>query len=106
MRSFNSMLDEQMDDPEFATVFEAEIERLNAAVAVSRAREEARLTQEQLAERSGVSRVIINRIERGKLNPSMKTLSRLARAMGSRCGCPSAEWHATPRVLSTSHAPL
>ena len=84
MRSFNSMLDEQMDDPEFATVFEAEIERLNAAVAVSRAREEARLTQEQLAERSGVSRVPINRIERGKLNPSMKTLSRLARAMGKQ----------------------
>ena len=73
-----------MDDPEFATVFEAEIERLNAAVAVSRAREEARLTQEQLAERSGVSRVTINRIERGKLNPSMKTLSRLARAMGKQ----------------------
>ena len=84
MRSFNSMLDEQMDDPEFATVFEAEIARLNAAVAVSRAREEARLTQEQLAERSGVSRVTINRIERGKLNPSMKTLSRLARAMGKQ----------------------
>ena len=84
MRSFNSMLDEQMDDPEFATVFEAEIERLNAAVAVSRAREEARLTQEQLAERSGVSRVTINRIERGKLNPSMRTLSRLARAMGKQ----------------------
>lgn len=84
MRSFSSMLDEQMDDPEFATVFEAEIERLNAAVAVSRAREEARLTQEQLAERSGVSRVTINRIERGKLNPSMKTLSRLARAMGKQ----------------------
>lgn len=84
MRSFNSMLDEQMDDPEFATVFEAEIERLNAAVAVSRAWEEARLTQEQLAERSGVSRVTINRIERGKLNPSMKTLSRLARAMGKQ----------------------
>ena len=84
MRSFNSMLDEQMDDPEFATVFEAEIERLNAAVAVSRAREEARLTQEQLAERSAVSRVTINRIERGKLNPSMKTLSRLARAMGKQ----------------------
>ena len=84
MRSFNSMLDEQMDDPEFATVFEAEIERLNAAVAVSRAREEARLTEEQLAERSGVSRVTINRIERGKLNPSMKTLSRLARAMGKQ----------------------
>lgn len=84
MRSFSSMLDEQMDDPEFATVFEAEIERLSAAVAVSRAREEARLTQEQLAERSGVSRVTINRIERGKLNPSMKTLSRLARAMGKQ----------------------
>lgn len=84
MRSFSSMLDEQMDDPEFATVFEAEIERLNAAVAVSRAREDARLTQEQLAERSGVSRVTINRIERGKLNPSMKTLSRLARAMGKQ----------------------
>ncbi|WP_274518399.1 helix-turn-helix transcriptional regulator [Bifidobacterium cuniculi] len=55
---------------------------MEAAVALFRAREEARLSQEQLAELSGVDRTTVNRIERGKLNPSMRTLDRLARAMG------------------------
>lgn len=48
------------------------------------AREAAHLSQEQLAEKSGVSRITISRIETGRISPSLKTLSRLAQAMGKR----------------------
>lgn len=81
-RSFDSVLDEQLKDPEFAKGYTDECRRLEAAVALIRAREEAHLSQEELATLSGINRTTVNRIERGKLNPSMKTLDCLARAMG------------------------
>ncbi len=84
LTSFGDLLDEQLADPQVAQLYEQECRRLDAAVAVSRAREQAHLTQEQLAERSGLSRNTIIRIERGNTNPSMKTLDRIARAMGKQ----------------------
>ena len=84
LTSFADLLDEQLADPQVAQLYEQECRRLDAAVAVSRAREQAHLTQEQLAERSGLSRNTIIRIERGNTNPSMKTLDRIARAMGKQ----------------------
>jgi transcriptional regulator with XRE-family HTH domain len=41
-----------------------------------------RLTQEQLAERSGLSYKFIGEIERGRANPTVDTLARLADALG------------------------
>ena len=40
-----------------------------------------RVTQEQLAERAGLSYKFIGEIERGKANPTVDTLSRLAKAL-------------------------
>lgn len=54
--------------------------RLGAALRDCRARQ--RLTQEQLAERSGLSYKFIGEIERGRGNPTVETLSRLADALG------------------------
>lgn len=84
LTSFDDLLDEQLADPQVAQPYGQECRRLDAAVAVSRAREQAHLTQEQLAERSGLSRNTIIRIERGRTNPSMKTLERIAQAMGKQ----------------------
>jgi transcriptional regulator with XRE-family HTH domain len=42
---------------------------------------EYRVTQEQLAERAGLSYKFIGEIERGKANPTVDTLSRLAKAL-------------------------
>ncbi|NEG54589.1 helix-turn-helix transcriptional regulator [Bifidobacterium platyrrhinorum] len=50
--------------------------------ALVKARKEAGLTQEQLAERSGVSRITIARIEKAHINPSFKSLEALAHGMG------------------------
>ena len=53
--------------------------RLGRTLAQTRAA--AGLTQCGLAERSGVKQEVISRIERGKANPTMKTLERLSEAL-------------------------
>lgn len=63
---------------------EEEGRRLDAAVALMQAREDAGLSQEQLAALSHVSRSTINRIEKARISPSIRTLDTLARAMGKR----------------------
>lgn len=52
--------------------------------AVAQARAAAGLTQEQLAERTGIRQETISRIESGGGNPTAKTLERIARATGKR----------------------
>ncbi|GAA2550668.1 helix-turn-helix transcriptional regulator [Winogradskya consettensis] len=47
-------------------------------------REELNLTQEQVAERSGVRQSEISRIERGKANPTQATLEKIVRALGAK----------------------
>lgn len=45
-------------------------------------REEKKMTQEELAEKSGVSRTIISFLENGSPNTTSKTLVSIARALG------------------------
>lgn len=45
------------------------------------ARERLQLTQEQVAERSGVHATEVSRIEAGKRDPQISTLRRLAKAV-------------------------
>ncbi|HTU03217.1 MAG TPA: helix-turn-helix transcriptional regulator [Candidatus Sulfotelmatobacter sp.] len=44
------------------------------------------LTQEQLAEKSGLSRAYIGRLEIGRHDPALSTLERLARALKVKVG--------------------
>ena len=53
--------------------------RLGRSVRASRLR--ARLTQEELARRAGMSQEALSLLERGGGNPTMKTLERIARAL-------------------------
>lgn len=71
------------NDPDYAQEYEALEDEFAIARATIRARKEAQLTQEQLAERMGTSQTAIARLEGGQL-PSMKTLKRLAEATGTK----------------------
>lgn len=48
---------------------------------VKAARQNAGLTQTELAERSGISRVDISRIEGGQINVTLRTMRKLAEAL-------------------------
>lgn len=50
---------------------------------VRETRKSARLSQEKLAEKAGLSTVFISRIERGVESPSVDSLVKIARALGT-----------------------
>lgn len=70
-------------DPEFAEAYQKEGEKLSTAIALYNAREEAGLTQVELAERANTTQATIARIERGD-NVSFDKLSSIAHAMGKQ----------------------
>lgn len=55
---------------------------IGIADALMKARAESGLTQNELSLASGINQADISKLERGIGNPSLKTLNRLARAMG------------------------
>ena len=73
-----------LQDPEVAAAYaEADAEFL-VIEAMLRARAEAGLTQEALAERMGTTQSAIARLEGGRVSPSVETLRRYAVGVGKR----------------------
>lgn len=54
-------------------------------------RKQMGVTQKQLATASGINQAEISRIERGEINPTVLTLARLLRPLGSRLSIAPAE---------------
>ncbi len=79
---FQKYLDKQLENPEFRK----EWEDLEPEYAIMKAMLDARnaegLTQKELSARSGIAQGDISKLENGNANPSIKTLQRLAAAMG------------------------
>lgn len=71
-------------DPAYMAEYEALGEEFALAEAFIRARAQADLTQEQVAERMGTTQAVIARLESGRVKPSMRTLERFAKATGAR----------------------
>ena len=71
-------------DPEYVKAYDALEEEFALADAFIRARAQADLTQEQVAQRMGTTQAVIARLESGRVKPSTRTLERIARATGCR----------------------
>lgn len=82
MTNFNDFLTEQLQDPEV----KAEYDALEPEYAIIQAMIDARkgkgITQKELSERTGIAQGDISKLENGNGNPSIRTLQRLADAMG------------------------
>ncbi len=74
------------DDPEFRVLFDEERARSEIALAVTRARKEAGLTQAELAEKAETKQSVVARLESGHDTrmPSLLLLSKIALATGRR----------------------
>lgn len=77
----DDILKQKLKDPEFAEGYYSEKERSASAIALYYAREDAGLTQADLAERAGVPQSTIARIESGG-NVTFDKLAKIAHAMG------------------------
>ena len=71
-------------DPEYVLVYEALEEEFALASALIKARSEADMTQEQVAEAMGTTQAVVARLESGKGLPSTRTLERFAKATRTR----------------------
>ena len=82
MSACRKFLDEQLADPELKAEWDALQPERALVQAMIDARKRTGLTQQQLAEKTGISQSDISKFETGGGNPSIKTLQRLATGMG------------------------
>jgi len=82
MSDFTEYLEEQLNDPEFASEWKRQRTEGEYIKAIISARIEQNLTQKQLAEKTGIRQSNISRIERGVCSPTIATLQQIAAGIG------------------------
>jgi ribosome-binding protein aMBF1 (putative translation factor) len=75
---------EWMKDPEFVASYDALEDEFAVASALIKARGEADMTQEQVAQAMGTTQAVVARLESGRTMPSTRTLERFAKATNTR----------------------
>ncbi len=79
---FNDFLAEQLKDEELKAEYDALEPEFAIVQAIIDARKATGLTQKELSVKTGIAQGDISKLENGNANPSLKTLRRLAEAMG------------------------
>lgn len=72
------------EDPELQREYERLGPRFQVIDAIVKARKQGGLSQRELAERIGVTKTIVSRLESGDYSPRLETVYDLARALGYR----------------------
>ncbi|MEE3410702.1 MAG: helix-turn-helix transcriptional regulator [Treponema sp.] len=84
MDDFRQYLDEQLKNPAFKAEWDALEPEYQIMRAIIEARKSCGLTQNELSTRTGITQADISRLENGEANPSLKTMKRLAAALGKK----------------------
>ena len=79
--NYREHLEELKKNPKFAKEYDRLGPEYEIIEQIIRARAEKGLTQQQLAEITGIPQAHISRIENGKYNPTLKQLKRLAKGL-------------------------
>ena len=81
MQNLEDIKLELMKDPEFLKEYEAIQPEMDIIRAIVDAKIANKLTQKQLAERTGINQADISKLENGTRNPTINLLKRLAEGM-------------------------
>ena len=81
MRTLDDMLSKQLQDEEFKKEYEDIQPEMDVIRAIVDARTKCHMTQEELAQRTGINQADISKLENGTRNPSINLLKRLAAGM-------------------------
>jgi ribosome-binding protein aMBF1 (putative translation factor) len=84
MLDYRDALKDELKDPKFKKAWEDFSLEYNLASLVMRLRNEAGLSQAELAKKVGTTQSAIARIEGGKVIPRIDTLTKIARACGKK----------------------
>ena len=82
MRTYNELKKQLLQNEEVKTEYERLAPEYQVIRAIVAARQEQHLTQQELADRTGIDRSDISKLENGSANPSLRTLKRLADGLG------------------------
>ncbi|WP_105301664.1 helix-turn-helix domain-containing protein [Anaerococcus marasmi] len=82
MKTFDKYLEEQLKDEEFKEEYKKMSPELDIIKAMLDARKLQNLTQEELAEKTGIDQADISKLENGTRNPTINLLKRLAEGLG------------------------
>ena len=83
-KNFRETLKEEMENPEFKKEWDNLEVEFQIIKAMIDGRNENHLTQRELSDMTGIAQGDISKIENGNANPSIKTLDRLADALGKK----------------------
>lgn len=82
MKSWDKFEEELLKDPKVKAEFDRLEPEYRLAREIISARLKKKLTQTELAREAGLSQVMIARLESGASNPTLSTVSRVARVLG------------------------
>lgn len=81
MTRFDDFLNEQLKNPDFKKEWDALQPEMTIVKAMIEARQVKGLTQQELSKKTGIAQPDISKLEKGKGNPTIKMLQRLADGM-------------------------
>jgi Predicted transcription factor, homolog of eukaryotic MBF1 len=84
MRTFEELLAEYLTDEKFREEWEKSEVQYAIQEAIMDARIRGKMTQKELAEKSGIDRADISKLETGDSNPTIRQLQKLALGMGKK----------------------
>ncbi len=83
-KNYRVFLNERLNDPQFRKAWDELEPEFQIIRAMIEAREEANMTQKDLAEKTGIAQGDISKLENGSSNPSVRTLQRIAEGLGKK----------------------
>lgn len=81
MMNLDQLLKEHLQNPQVQAEYDALEPEFQVIRMMIEARKTCHLTQQQLADRTGIDRADISKLENGNANPTLKMLKRLADGM-------------------------